>query len=313
MNYAFQAAYVVLLWWSITGLILYLNGRSADTFHHSLALATGLLLLALIGLVWSGSQQTVFGAYVSFTCGLLVYAWQELSYFMGFVTGPRKIACEPGCRGWGHFVHALQANIYHEIAILAGALVIALLCRGAPNQAGLWAYLILWGMQLSAKLNVFLGVRNLSEEFLPVHMQHLKSFLRQRSMNLLFPFSVTVSTILTIWMTRLMLAADPGSFAATSCTLLVSLMVLAVMEHWFLVLPFSVTKLWQGWLRLRDSSPFVKSSNSATASPPKAGFSSHGLLKAPRVLTEDISTSIAQPVGCAARNTDKTSIRSATC
>lgn len=313
MSYALQAGYVVLLWWSITGLILYLNGRSSHTFPRSLAGATGMLLLVLLGLSWSGSQQTVFAAYLSFTCGLLVYAWQELSYFMGFVTGPRKIACQPGCRGWRHFVHAIQANLYHETAILVGALVIVLLSRGAPNQAGLWAYLILWGMQLSAKLNVFLGVRNLSEEFLPIHMQHLKSFLRQRNMNLLFPFSVTASTLLTIWMVQLMLAADPDSFTATSYTLLVSLLVLAVLEHWFLVLPFSTTKLWQVWLRLRDNASLGQVSRSARLSPLKPGFNSIGLLRAPGHLSEDIDASAVQPAGCAAGNIDKATVGSATC
>ena len=50
-------------------------------------------------------------------------------------------------------------------------------------------------MRESAKLNLFLGVRNLSEEFLPAHLAYLQSYFRRRSMNMLFPFSVTVSTV----------------------------------------------------------------------------------------------------------------------
>ena len=49
-------------------------------------------------------------------------------------------------------------------------------------------------MHLSARLNVFLGVRNVSEEFVPAHMEVLKSFLTRKPMNLLFPVSVTAAT-----------------------------------------------------------------------------------------------------------------------
>ena len=43
------------------------------------------------------------------------------------------------------------------------------------------------------ELNVFLGVRNLNEQFLPKHLRYLGSYLVQKPMNLLFPLSVTVS------------------------------------------------------------------------------------------------------------------------
>jgi len=251
LDYIPDAGYALFLWWFSTGLVLYLNGLSAHTFHRSLIGATFVLALALIGLSWSAGQASVFAAYISFTCGLLIYAWQELSYYMGFVTGPRKTTCAEGCSGWSHFGHALQANLYHEAATIVGAVAVIMLSWGAPNQVGMWTYLLLWGMQLSAKLNVFLGVRNLSEEFLPAHMQHLRSFLKRRSMNPLFPFSIAVGTYLTYWLVQLAMAAEAGTFAAVGWTFLASLMALAVLEHWFLVLPFSATGLWQWWLDLR--------------------------------------------------------------
>ena len=34
---------------------------------------------------------------------------------------------------------------------------------GGANQVGTWTFLVLWVMRLSAKLNVFLGVPNLTE------------------------------------------------------------------------------------------------------------------------------------------------------
>ena len=65
-------------------------------------------------------------------------------------------------------------------------------------------------MHESARLNVFLGARNLNEHFLPPHLAYLGSFLRKRPMNLLFPFSVTISTaICGVLATEAAFAADP--------------------------------------------------------------------------------------------------------
>jgi putative photosynthetic complex assembly protein 2 len=210
------------------------------------------LVLALAGLAWSNSRTTELAAYISFTCGLLAYAWLELTYYMGFVTGPKKDKCAPGCSGWPHFIHAIQANFYHEVLVIAGAGVVTLISLGGENRIGMWTYLLLWGMQLSARLNVFLGVRNLSEEFLPAHMEHMKSFFRQKPMNLLFPFSVVLGTVLTVWLMEELLAAELNSYAAYSWVFLASMSALAVVEHWFLVLPLPVTALWQWWLEKRD-------------------------------------------------------------
>lgn len=267
IEYLPHAVYALFLWWFSTGIVLYLNGLPSHTFRHSLVGATIVLLVALFGLIWSSSRVSEFSAYAGFSCGLLVYAWLELTYYMGFVTGPRKVSCEPGCKGWPHFGHAIQANLYHEAATIAGAGIVVLISWGAENQIGMWTYLLLWGMQLSAKLNVFLGVRNLSEEFLPAHMQHLKSFLRRKPMNLLFPFSVVIGTLLTAWLVQLVMVAQPGSLAAVGWTFLASLMALAVLEHWFLVLPFPATALWQWFLNLRDAGNHPRSEVSPRAIP----------------------------------------------
>lgn len=244
--------YAAFLWWFSTGLVLYLNRLPSHTFRKSLIGATLVLVLALAGLAWSSSRTSELAAYLSFTCGLLAYAWLELTYYMGFVTGPRKHSCVSGCSGWPHFVHAIQANFYHEVLVIAGAGVVALISLGGENRIGMWTYLLLWGMQLSARLNVFLGVRNLSEEFLPAHMEHMKSFFRQKSMNLLFPFSVLFGTVLTVWLMQELVAAEADSFSAYSWVFLASMSALAVVEHWFLVLPLPVTALWQWWLEKRE-------------------------------------------------------------
>ena len=161
------------------------------------------------------------------------------------MTGPRKEMCEKGCSGWRHFGHAIEANLFHELSIILFAVLCLALTDGAPNKTGLWTFLLLWWMHESARLNVFLGVRNLNEQFLPEHMAFLRSFLSRKPINLLFPFSVTISTVITVWLAQQALSARSDG-AAASFSFLAALLALAVLEHWFLVLPLPAEKLW-GW------------------------------------------------------------------
>ena len=133
--------------------------------------------------------------------------------------------------------------MYNELATLGGALAILAVTHHAPNQLAFHTYLILWTMRLSAKLNLFLGVPNLGEKFLPAHLQYLKGFFRKRPMNVLFPVSVTLSTIGVVLLVQRHLAVtDP--FKTTAYALMASLLALAVLEHWFMVLPVPTEKLW---------------------------------------------------------------------
>ncbi len=255
-EFALPIGYALFLWWFSTGLIVYLDGLPRHTFRASMSGATVIMLIAIYGLVLTRNDATTNGALLSFTCGLLIWAWQEISYFMGYITGTRKIACEEGCHGWSHFKHAIQVNIYHELAIILGAILIVGLTWGATNQVGTWTYLLLWLMQLSAKLNVFLGVRNLSEEFLPEHMQYLKSFLKKDTINFLFPFSVTILTVFCMYLVYLALVA-PVAYLLTAYSLLATIVALAILEHWLLVLPIPATALWNWWMSYRDSKKVI--------------------------------------------------------
>ncbi len=250
-EYVLPALYALFLWWFSTGAILYLDGLPPRTFKWSMLGATAVLAGAFYGLERTSDDTSVGGAYAAFSCGLLIWGWQQISFYMGYVTGPRKQMCAPGCSGWPHFVHALQASLYHEISILISLGLCLWLTWDAPNHTGLWTFLILWWMHESARLNVFLGVRNLNEDFLPEHMAFLKSFLNKKPMNLLFPFSVTISTVATMWVgQQAWWATTP--FDAASYSFLTVLMALAVLEHWFLVLPLPSEKLWSWGLASRE-------------------------------------------------------------
>jgi putative photosynthetic complex assembly protein 2 len=260
------AGYAVLVWWFTTGIILFLDGLPRHTFRWSLSAAGALMLAAIYTLHVSAADASPAGAYTSFTCAILIWGWLEMSFLMGFVTGPRKHACNAGCGGGAHFLHATQAIIYNELATLAGAAVVFAATWQSTNRVGLWTYAVLWAMRLSAKLNLFLGVPNLGEKFLPPHLQYLKGFFKKRAMNFLFPVSVMGAGVVTVLLLQKCLAAG-DSFTAVGYALVSSLLALAVLEHWFMVLPLPSENLWSwGFKSARQRDPGCESGLAVKAS-----------------------------------------------
>ncbi len=246
-SYALAVGYALFLWWFSTGVILYLNGRPTRTYRASLAAATALMLVLLAIVFLVRERQDLWGAYLGFTAGVLIWGWLEMVYFMGLVTGPHKKPCATDCVGWERFRLALGTSLYHELLLILIALVLVTLTWGAANQLGTWTFVILWLMRWSAKLNLFLGVPNLNEDWLPEHVRFITSYLRKRPMNLLFPVSVSVATVIMSLLVESALELPPTGFAGVSLILAATLLALAILEHWFLVLPLADAALW-GWV-----------------------------------------------------------------
>jgi putative photosynthetic complex assembly protein 2 len=247
--YAMPIIVTLLFWWASTGVILYLDGLSRRTFLWSMTGSTALFGVALWGMYAASAQVSASSAYCAFACGLMAWAWQLVSYYMGFITGPNHAPCPPGLGGWPRFVAAVGTSLHHEIAIIICAGALVALTWGQPNQIGLWTFLILWWMHTSAKLNLYFGAPNLSEELLPEQLRYLATYMRRRPMNLFFPASVTVSTVVTVLIAQRALAAATP-FDVVGYTILATLMALAVAEHWFLVAPLHANSLW--WWGVKD-------------------------------------------------------------
>lgn len=246
--------FAVFAWWFSTGLILLLDNLPVTTFRWSLLISTALGLAALAGIAHTADQTTPTGAFCAFTCALLVWGWHELSFLTGWITGPRKTPTPADSSEGRRFVHAVQAILWHELGIIAVGLTLVGITWQAPNQVGTWTFLVLWTMRTSAKLNLFLGVRNLSEEFLPSHLKYLASFFRRRPMNLLFPVSVTASTALAGLMVGAAIGAPPTQMIGL--LLVATMLGLAILEHWLLVLPLPATALWR-WA-MREPAPVAE-------------------------------------------------------
>jgi putative photosynthetic complex assembly protein 2 len=249
IEYLAPAGIALLSWWLSTGLVLYLDGLPRATFRWSLAIATLIACGALVALYSSAHDASVASAYVAFAGALIVWGWHELTFLTGAITGPRKSANERPASRWLQARHATETLIYHELAIAATVLGVVGLTWGQPNQFGTWTFIALWLMRLSSKFNLFLGARNLGAEFLPDHLRYLSSFMRQRSMNPLFPFSLLAGGSATGY--AVYKAIDPlaSEHAVAGYTLIAILLGLGVLEHLFLMLPISITNLWRWGLR----------------------------------------------------------------
>lgn len=244
-------AFAAFVWWFSTGIVLLLDGLPTRSFRWSLAISTLLAGVGLAGLIKSAAADGVMASYVAFASAVLVWGWHELAFLTGLITGPRKAGCSEDCGSWAHFRHAIEAILYHELALIGTALLIVALTWQQPNQVGTWTFLALWLMRTSAKLNLFLGVRNLSEEFLPEHLAYLKSFFRRRPMNWLFPLSVTGGTVLVGLLVVRALHPGLSEGEVAGLMLVAAFVALAIVEHWMMVLPIDTTRLWRWAMRAR--------------------------------------------------------------
>jgi len=247
--------FAMFVWWFSTGAVLYCVGRRAHTRPLLIAAATLAAAGALYGLWVTSTDTSITGAFVAFSCALMVWAWHEVTFLTGTITGPRTSPL-PGREGPisnkpAPLSAAIETVIYHEAAIALTLALAVILTSGGGNLTGLWTLVILWVMRLSAKFNLYLGVPNLTEQFLPDHLAYLKGYFCRRPMNLLFPVSVTGSTIATVFLGLAAAAPGASEFETVSYVLLATLLGLAVVEHWFMVVPLPSAELWSWGLSPR--------------------------------------------------------------
>ena len=246
----------LFVWWFSTGAILW-RVRHADrqggSAHHlSVFLGLPLLFLGYYGLNATLDDQTVTGAYVAFLSALAVWGWIELAFLSGVITGPNTRPCPPFAPLWERFLRATGTILWHEIALISALLTIVWLSQGAANIFGLWTFVVLFFARISAKLNLFFGVPRINTEFLPIPLAHLASHFRHASMNWIFPISITaLSFAISCWLERAI--AAPTDASLVGHMLLAALTALALLEHWFMVVPLPDQKLWR-WM-LPDPTP----------------------------------------------------------
>ncbi|MDN2566054.1 putative photosynthetic complex assembly protein PuhE [Aquibium sp. A9E412] len=236
----------VVVWWVSTGFVFLAARRGAARPRLVLAGFTALALAGLAGLAWTARQESLAGVYLAFLSALAVWAWHEIAFLFGFVTGPRRTPCPPELTGWRRFAAAFATLRDHELAILASAGLVALLVWGAPNQAGLWTFLVLWGMRVSAKLTIFLGAPFSVSGLIPPHLDYLTSYFRTDRTSRAFAAIIALAAVPFGYFCYLAATAE-ALHLAVAATLIAALAGLAIAEHFFLVLPVPDALSW-AWM-----------------------------------------------------------------
>jgi len=233
-----------LVWWGATGLILSLVGLPERTYRWSMLCATLLAIGALGVVAATRSADSIEASVAAFAAALVVWGAIEMALLMGYVVGPRRTVCPREARGWIRFKLCWRALAHHELALAGALLLIAALTWGNTNKLAFYAFALLWIMRLSAKLNIFLGVSNAGQELLPARIAYLRTYFAHAPMNLLFPLSVTAGSALVAGLSAAALRTDVSPAEAAGSALLATFAALAVLEHWFLILPLPSTALW---------------------------------------------------------------------
>lgn len=237
--------YAAMIWWGGTGLIIILCALPRRILGWTLGAATAFAGLAAWALIESASDTTSGGAYMAFGAAVALWGWLEITFLTGLITGPRKAPLPAGTTGWRRFRLAIEVLLYHELAIAGLAVLTLALTWDEPNQTGTLAFLILFAMRLSAKLNIFLGVPNFTDTYMPPHISYLKSYFRKAERNWLFPISIAGAAAIAALLAWRALGADAGGGEAVGYTMLFALLVLAILEHAFMVLPVHDAALWR--------------------------------------------------------------------
>jgi putative photosynthetic complex assembly protein 2 len=265
------AVTALFLWWFSTGIIIWrvkradLEGRDAHLW--SVMLGLPLLFLGFGALHHSLGDGSATGAFTGFVAALAIWGWIELAFLSGIIAGPNTRPCPPFAPTWERFLRACGTIAWHELVLMGTLGVLALISEGADNRFGLWTFAILFFARISAKLNLFFGVPRIHTEFLPRPLAHLPSHFRIAPMNAFFPVSITaLSFAVACFLERLWAATTDGQIIGF--TLLSALTLLALLEHWFMVLPLPDQKLWR-WMMPSNRAALTPANASGKPRPEK--------------------------------------------
>ncbi|MEO7359293.1 MAG: DUF3623 family protein [Gemmatimonadaceae bacterium] len=224
-------ALVVGFWWAATGVTLAMQ-RSEFTSTASVITATVFAMVGCLLIVNSRSETTVRSARLAFLGSALVWWWCSTLFYAGvgiqiadnIPTGPRTLALA---------FQAIEATVRPDLLGVFALILLAALVWRKPNSTAFWTLLVFFGSLQTAKLNVFMGVRNSGVDWLPEHLVGLSQFFGPPQNSALLP--VTIAGLAACFLvTAVMSRAATGAFRKHMLAMLSFLLGLALLEHVFL-------------------------------------------------------------------------------
>lgn len=244
MNQALIAIVIAIaIWWASTGVVMLAARRYAGNRRGLTIGASAVALAGLAALYLGARSPTIAGAYLGFVGAIALWAWHELTFLTGALTGPRKTACPAGLAGAARFRAAFMTIRDHELAILASAGLVTVLTLGGENWTGLFVFMLLWAMRISAKLNIFFGAPHAVSALIPGHLAYLTSYFRTDRISPMLPVTLIAAAGALALVIAGTLAADEPH-RTIGGALIAAFLALAILEHVFLMLPIADSALW---------------------------------------------------------------------
>lgn len=246
--------FVIFTWWFSTGIVLWLATRRDGTRRSRLIAMAAIGALGLAGVwlsaqpesawLWAGQPGDGL-AYFSVSSALAVWALIEYTFITGVLTGPRVRQCPPGVSDKERFRLAYQAMSHHEYALFGALIVIGLLTLPSGSAAAFVTFLVLWLMRLSAKFTLFSGAPSFALDMMPRQIAHLRSYIREDRIGGFFWVSIVLTSAAFVGgIAALALGLIPAQ-EKTAAIMVVTLLGLGVLEHWFMILPIADSALWR--------------------------------------------------------------------
>ncbi len=240
------ALFVTLsLWWLFTGLALISAHQNPPIKNLLFGLSTVVAIVCLSSVPYIAADTSLLAVFVGFLFALLIWAWLELMFLMGVVTGPNKSSAPPGLGLGQRFKLALSTMIHHEVAVISVIGLTLFLGGNQPaNPIVFFVLLLLWLMRCSTKLNLFFGVRHFNNGWLPERHKHVVTYISVGKNSALMAPSALLAAVFAVLLFSRAFATDDAS-AALNLFLLAWVAMLAAIEHVFLMYRVGEEALWR--------------------------------------------------------------------
>ncbi len=266
----------LISWWFGTGIILLLVRLPKERFAFARVCWTLISLPALFFSYKSMQENSSANAYIGFISAIVLWGWHELAFLTGWISGHRKIELDPNLHIWARFKQSVEVIWHHELGLFINLMILIFLQYGHPNHTAMCTFALLWLMRLSSKLNLFFGVPQVGEQYLPSHLVYMGSYFCKKAVGGFFFLTMSIS--LSAWL-YLIWQAHEGLVTITShWVLLASLLGLAIVEHVLMMVPLSLERVW-GWALKNDlntpsqsihTNPLVQSTQNSPTSKPSS-------------------------------------------
>jgi putative photosynthetic complex assembly protein 2 len=233
----------ILAWWGSTGLIV-LAVRSSEKRHNIVMVGAALMAaVGLAALIASSESATAASAFTAFVGALLIWAFFEVTFLLGWITGPRKTPLPANVTKGQRFTFAVQTVIHHELALIGTLSFLVITLWGSANHVGVMIFALLWVMRLASKFILFLGARHSLSELAPPRLAYLQTYFRTDRTTILFPIVMVLGVFNFGFLARAAILSD-APFFIVAHVLAATFMLLALAELVFLNLPVRDSALW---------------------------------------------------------------------